>query len=350
MKSSSLLLVQCVVLTTSALSMGGVKARRGANVPGNLFVDESCIDCDTCRWMAPKTYGRAGAKSFVHRQPDKGMDDDEREAAFAAVVACPTGSIRMESPDPAMKTAVASFPLPIHSSIPRVFHLGFHCAASFGATPYLVCNPDGLNVMIDAPRFTTRLAKQLEALGGIHKLLLTHMDDVGDMNRWKERFPALQRYMHVSDVRDATRWPYIDMTGVETQFDGDGPWEVVSGLTAIHTPGHSRGSVSYLADAALCGGGEGVLFTGDHFCFSGRLGRLDGMARFGWDLEAQSKSIKKLADLPFTWVLPGHGRRHRFESSDERADGMRAAAADFADDPMGDNAPGPVFVQPGGDS
>ena len=84
--------------------------------------------------------------------------------------------------------------------------------------------------MIDAPRFTTRLAKQLEALGGIHKLLLTHMDDVGDMNRWKERFPDLQRYMHVSDVRDATRWPYIDMTGVETQFEGDGPWEVVRQL------------------------------------------------------------------------------------------------------------------------
>ena len=61
----------------------------------------------------------------------------------------------------------------------------------------------------------------------------------------------MQRYMHSSDVRDAARWPYIDMTGVETQFDGDGPWEIISGLTAIHTPGHSRGSVSYVANAAL---------------------------------------------------------------------------------------------------
>ena len=175
MKATIVALSAHMLLTTSALSMSA-KARRAANVPGNLFVDESCIDCDTCRWMAPNTYGRAGAKSFVHRQPQDEME--ERAAAYAAVVACPTGSIRLESPDPAMKTAVQSFPLPIHSSIPRVFHLGFHCAASFGATPYLLCTPEGVNVMIDAPRFTTRLAKQLDALGGLHILLLTHMDDV----------------------------------------------------------------------------------------------------------------------------------------------------------------------------
>ena len=50
---------------------------------------------------------------------------------------------------------------------------------------------------------------------------------------------------------------------------------MLPGLRAIHTSGHSAGSVRFLAEAPLCGGAEGALFTGDHFCFSGRLGRLE---------------------------------------------------------------------------
>src|SRR5205807_1309544 len=34
--------------------------RRPENAAGDLFVDSSCIDCDTCRWMAPATFARAG--------------------------------------------------------------------------------------------------------------------------------------------------------------------------------------------------------------------------------------------------------------------------------------------------
>eukprot|EP01038_Epipyxis_sp_PR26KG_P014528 gene14528-19505_t len=38
-------------------------------VPGLVFVDESCIDCDICRWMNPRVFGRKGIKSYVHTQP-----------------------------------------------------------------------------------------------------------------------------------------------------------------------------------------------------------------------------------------------------------------------------------------
>ena len=125
-----------------------------------------------------------------------------------------------------------------------------------------------------------------------------------------------------------------------------GRWSILPGLTAIWTPGHSRGSLSFLAEASLTGGIEGALFTGDHFCFSGRLGRLDGMARYGWDLALQSESILKLADEPYLWILPGHGRRHRFASAAERAEKVRAAAESFAVDPLGTSAPGPVYATP----
>ena len=268
------MLTVCLATSTAALRTSlASKQRRPANARGNLFVDESCIDCDTCRWMAPSTYGRAGTKSYVHTQPEGG---DDTAIALAAAVACPTGSIRTQAPEPSMRGVVESFPLPIDAArLPRVFHLGYHAATSFGATPYLLCMPDGTNAMVDAPRFNSKLAKALEARGGVQLLLLTHMDDVADHIRWKERFPAMVRVMHARDVRGPDSWPYIDMRGVEMQLEGAGPWEMLPGLRAIHTPGHSAGSVSFLAEAPLCGGAEGALFTGDHFCFSGRLGRLE---------------------------------------------------------------------------
>ena len=184
------------------------KQRRPANAHGNLFVDESCIDCDTCRWMAPATYGRAGTKSYVHTQPE----GDDTAIALAAAVACPTGSIRTQTPEPSMRGIVESFPLPIDADrLPRVSHLGYHCAASFGATPYLLCMPDGTNAMVDVPRFSSKLAKAIVERGGVQLLLLTHMDDVADHNRWKQRFPAMVRVMHAHDVRGPDSWPYIDI-------------------------------------------------------------------------------------------------------------------------------------------
>src|SRR4030095_17044455 len=64
--------------------------RRPENVAGDLYVDETCIDCDTCRWMAPETFDRAGEKSRVHHQP---QTPAALQRALMALVACPTASI-----------------------------------------------------------------------------------------------------------------------------------------------------------------------------------------------------------------------------------------------------------------
>lgn len=72
-------------LRGGALASAGVnKLRRPSNAPGNLFVDESCIDCDTCRWMAPSTFAR-DSKSYVKNQP---VDQKEQLLALSAAVAC----------------------------------------------------------------------------------------------------------------------------------------------------------------------------------------------------------------------------------------------------------------------
>src|SRR6185369_7742226 len=62
------------------------------NADGLFFVDRSCIDCDLCRQLAPKTFARSDTadRSLVQRQP--GCDDDLVRAGMA-LTSCPTSSI-----------------------------------------------------------------------------------------------------------------------------------------------------------------------------------------------------------------------------------------------------------------
>ena len=41
------------------------------NVPGHYYVDDTCIDCDLCRNIAPQFFTRfdEGGYSYVFRQP-----------------------------------------------------------------------------------------------------------------------------------------------------------------------------------------------------------------------------------------------------------------------------------------
>ena len=66
--------------------------RRGVaeNVSGDFFVDETCIDCDACRQLAPEVFADAGSYSFVHTQPG---NPEAARKALRALLACPTGSI-----------------------------------------------------------------------------------------------------------------------------------------------------------------------------------------------------------------------------------------------------------------
>ncbi|KAJ8492931.1 hypothetical protein OPV22_014652 [Ensete ventricosum] len=40
-------------LVSSATAADADRQKRPQNVEGEFFVDCRCIDCDTCRWMAP---------------------------------------------------------------------------------------------------------------------------------------------------------------------------------------------------------------------------------------------------------------------------------------------------------
>ncbi len=68
-------------------------------------------------------------------------------------------------------------------------------------------------------------------------------------------------------------------------------------IKALHTPGHTRGSLSYLI--------EGSLFSGDLVFYGGSYGRTD---LHGGDMKALINSIRSLKALPeTTLVYTGHG-------------------------------------------
>jgi glyoxylase-like metal-dependent hydrolase (beta-lactamase superfamily II)/ferredoxin len=276
--------------------MASTARRLPTNVPGDFFVDESCIDCDTCRWMAGEVFDRAGEHSRVHRQPGT---PGEVERALQALLACPTGSIGTEEKHD-LAAARTAFPLSVAED---VFHCGYHAEASFGATSYFIARSRdrGGNVLVDSPRWNRALVQRLEELGGVATMFLTHVDDVAEHARFAERF-GCERVMHALD----------SVPGVERLVEGQEPVALDPELRVIPTPGHTRGSLCLLYR-------ERFLFTGDHLAWSERLGHVYAFRSATWfSWEEQIRSMERLARERFEWVLPGHGRRCRFEAGEMR--------------------------------
>src|SRR2546422_9007206 len=94
--------------------MANFNKRFPENVPGEFFVDATCIDCDTCRQLAPATFGETAAYAFVHTQPQ--TSEDTRQALRALLV-CPTGSIGRACRKTPLSVAEASWPPCVLSTV-----------------------------------------------------------------------------------------------------------------------------------------------------------------------------------------------------------------------------------------
>jgi glyoxylase-like metal-dependent hydrolase (beta-lactamase superfamily II)/ferredoxin len=282
--------------------MASPARRLDHNAPGDFFVDSSCIDCDTCRWMAPETFIARDGQASVARQPD---GDGERLRAEMALLSCPTASIgTLERHD--LDRAQHALPDPVDGP---VFHCGYHDEASFGATSYLVVRPEG-NLLVDCPRFTAPLVRRIEAMGGVRHLFLTHRDDVGDHRQFRERF-GCERILHARDVTRDTR-------DVERVIEGEEPVELDGETLLLPVPGHTPGSTCLLFRGTY-------LFTGDHLAWSPGRGHVYAFRDACWySWTEQITSMRRLAQQRFEWVLPGHGRRCHFPP-DEMAEQMERA-------------------------
>jgi glyoxylase-like metal-dependent hydrolase (beta-lactamase superfamily II) len=229
----------------------------------------------------------------VHHQPETSQQEF---AALKALVTCPTASIGTLSHLSA-KMAVAAYPELIDEN---VYFCGFASESSYGASSYLILRPEG-NVLIDSPRFASPLVKRVEKLGGVQLIFLTHRDDVADHEKWASHFNA-ERVMHRDDIGRS-------LTGIERVLTGPEAVRLDDDLLAIPTPGHTRGHTVLLYR-------NQYLFSGDHLWWSEAYKSLhasQGVCWYSWP--EQTRSMQRLLDYRFDWVLPGHGRRVHLSSS-----------------------------------
>lgn len=282
--------------------MARISARLPDNAPGDFFVDDSCIDCETCRVVAPRVFARSDrlGLSVVQHQP---ASRDDALRAGMALVSCPTSSIGTASKAD-LHDAVEALPDPIAGD---VFYCGYASESSFGAASYLVRRSGGAgNVLVDSPRAARPLLERIAALGGVATMVLSHRDDVADHAKIARRF-GCERVMHAADLRYDTR-------DVERRVDGEDPVALAPDLLLIPVPGHTRGSVALLYAGTF-------LFTGDHLWGSVDGRGLDAGRDVCWDSwAAQTRSMEKLLAYDFEWVLPGHGPRFHAPRARMRAE------------------------------
>jgi len=256
-----------------------------ANVDGQFFVDDTCINCGVSRHFAPTIFGDTGTHAYVKKQP---QNEAEILAAMQALLACPSASIGTQDKLD-LSTAKNSFPLPLAKDI---YINGFNHQDSYGAHSYFIVSSNG-NWLVDSPRFTSHLIDKIEAMGGIRYILLTHRDDVCDAPRYAKHFGA-ERIIHLYDS-DAQKDAEIILQGDSVHCFGEGE---------IHfTPGHTRGHIILLWQSMF-------LFTGDHYAWledENRFGSFRDACWYSW--EKQIESVQKMAAFQdVEWVFPGHGK------------------------------------------
>lgn len=271
--------------------MARALARLKDNAPGEFFVDDACIDCETCRMVAPEVFSRSAraGMSVVQRQP---RSPEQMLRAKMALVACPTSAIGTETKLD-VASAVAAFPEPITN---EVFYCGFASKHSFGASSYLIVRSGG-NVLVDSPRAARPLMDRVASLGGVRTIFLSHRDDVADHAAYARRFGS-ERILGRDDVSRETR-------EVERLIESKEPTWIAPDLLVIPVPGHTRGSLALLYR-------QEFLFTGDHLWASEdgvHLQASRGVCWYSWD--SQIQSMERLLEFDFQWVLPGHGQRLR---------------------------------------
>ncbi|MFP5275169.1 MBL fold metallo-hydrolase [Coleofasciculus sp.] len=273
--------------------MATLNQRRPQNAKGDVYVDKTCIDCDTCRWMAPDVFHRADEQSAVYHQP---TNETERLAAMQALLSCPTASIGTVDKPQDIKAVQETFPIPIADN---VYHCGYHAESSYGAASYLIVREQG-NILVDSPRFTPALVKRLEKMGEIRYMYLTHRDDIADHKKFRDHFRC-DRILHSDDITPKT-------SDVEIQLTGHDAIALSPDLVIIPVPGHTKGHTILLYQ-------QKFLFTGDHLAWSDHLHQLyafDDLCWYSWS--ELLNSMRRLATYRFEWVLPGHGRRYHADA------------------------------------
>jgi hydroxyacylglutathione hydrolase len=184
--------------------------------------------------------------------------------------------------------------------------------------------PGGECVLIDAPPDPSSILQRIAH----HELKLVallsthgHVDHVGGVTEVVKAQPDpsavpvhihdLDKHMLLDPVGSSGGFGrYLEQAGLDVRpvevIEGIDDGEVIKGaglrFTALHTPGHTQGSVCFRLDVE---GERPILFSGDHL-FKGSIGRFD-LPGGSYEALMGSMAEKILPlddDIP---VLPGHG-------------------------------------------
>jgi glyoxylase-like metal-dependent hydrolase (beta-lactamase superfamily II) len=216
-------------------------------------------------------------------------NDELWSKSYEALLSCPTNSIGCSDRSKLKQVSKDIFPKLIEEN---VYHTGYHSERSFGAAAWLIKSEEG-NVLIDSPRMNTAIKNKIREFGGLRWQYLTHRDDIADTDLFHDEFSS-DRIIHAGD-----KIPKTDH--YELIIEGENPYQLTDEILIIPVPGHTKGHTVLLYRNKF-------LFTGDHLAWSHHLTQLYAFKRHCWyDFPSQIKSMEKLLDYNFEWVLPGHG-------------------------------------------
>lgn len=186
-------------------------------------------------------------------------------------------------------------------SVMQVGPIGTNCY-------FLQDEKSGLLAIIDPGDDWERILQQVKkAEGEVKYILLTHghYDHTTAVPDLVKALPGVQVYIHQADANGAGSqlFPLAAQVKDLNNYD-EGDTLTLGSLTieVLHTPGHSKGSVTLKV-------GD-VLFTGDTL-FCGSCGRTDLR---GGSYEEIMASLKRLGELEGDFhVCPGHDRTSTLE-------------------------------------
>jgi glyoxylase-like metal-dependent hydrolase (beta-lactamase superfamily II) len=198
-------------------------------------------------------------------------------------------------------------------------------ASVFPVNCYLVEEADGLTLIDAALGFCTKgILKAAETIGKpITKIVLTHAheDHVGALDSIKELLPEVPVYISIRDHRLMNGDRSLDSHEAQTPIKGGVPkklktranilleeGDLIGSLTAIETPGHTPGSMSFidLRTKALIAGD--ALQTRGGMAVAGDIVPWFPFPAFGtWSKETALTSVRKLVGYQPDLLAVGHG-------------------------------------------
>lgn len=187
-------------------------------------------------------------------------------------------------------------------TVTPIYNLG-----DFGTNCYIL-SEGGHAALVDAPFSADMISRRVDSLGIIpEKILLTHghCDHIEALNGLVEKY-GCEVYISEKDLpmladsglclADYFGSPFEPFYGAKTFFDGETIALGGAEIKVMATPGHTAGSVSFIA--------EGFIFTGDTL-FEGTVGRTD---LGGGSFEQLIRSIEKIMRTKKNRIVyAGHG-------------------------------------------